>query len=1061
MPLPPDDSGLAPSDLTTLCAFPGYSTTFNVKSAPYSAVGDGVADDTAAIETAIAAAIAGGGHAFIYFPAGTYAVCRQTDTHTSALYQPIFDLTSADTKDPSNLCFIGDGPTLSKIVGYMPSLGDPVTAYQTSTLGSPNPQVSRFVMFYTGFVVHWSNLQFRSLTIDGQAGYTGDFTVGGSRKLVTVTPATAGTGYHVGDILNPVPTGGFPLIVGFETDIARIRVTSINGGGGVTGVALDYGGRYGYISGGTIDVTGGFGTGFQFTFTSTITGDGWDQLHKAFFFFEGTGILIYNCDLKNWRGEIIYGGSNQTLSTVLTDVHGTNSSAISIGANLLVSDCVIGGDGTSDTNLVYNGTENDAVEAGQQTIVQRTSTRTGGGLGNGFVHAGISGSLLTVDDDDIYQRLLISGEAFNVLIENSRFHGAGIESSFPDATGFHNFTFNNNTVTGSGSTLYLWAGATGVSDGLAITNNTLTGSSLYLCGGDIFQPGAVITGNTLLSGAVDIPDSFGSTKVALWSGNLHPSGIGSIGYRLNTSGNGDTSTIFPVTDYTALQSGNTNQHYIEIDDTQLSKYPDGFLTHFRRSATNLNFTLKKNTAWNAFGSDVDITYDDLCIRLNGSRKFEVVVLPLAAGTVSTSSVGGVSASISYGIVTEGVTPYSSQLQRSLTSGSGFSNVGSPQAGSSFSVNDSGLSLSTNYYYRVVTTDNASTAVTSAELHIKTGSSAVDLLTGLAAYYKCDESSGNLADSTGNGHTLTNTNTGTFSAGKINNGFNVTDAVLEQYAVDTGHSIMSGAKTKISLSGFFKRDDHTNKKGWIGYSDDLTKFFGLLVNSDSSLYAFVGDANTIFQTFTDTTDGAFFHYVMVYDGTQSAGSRLAVYRNGSVLSVASSGGTIPASYTINGDFRIGKESGGSGLFRGSYDEWAVYDGVALDASQVAALYASGAGVQWPFSTPTAGTLAQTAVTATTASLSYGTVADGLAPYSNQLQRSLVSGSGYSNVGSPQVGATASFSDTGLTASTDYYYVVVTTDNASQTATSNEVHVTTSAAAVAAGRQSVHIGIGISI
>ncbi len=93
---------------------------------------------------------------------------------------------------------------------------------------------------------------------------------------------------------------------------------------------------------------------------------------------------------------------------------------------------------------------------------------------------------------------------------------------------------------------------------------------------------------------------------------------------------------------------------------------------------------------------------------------------------------------------------------------------------------------------------------------------------------------------------------------------------------------------------------------------------------------------------------------------------------------------------------------------------------------------------------AGTLTQSSVGSTTASLSYATVTGGTSPYSNQLRRSLVSGSGYSNVGSPQVGATASFSDTGLTASTSYYYIVVTTDNASQTATSNEVHVTTSAA-----------------
>ncbi len=123
-----------------------------------------------------------------------------------------------------------------------------------------------------------------------------------------------------------------------------------------------------------------------------------------------------------------------------------------------------------------------------------------------------------------------------------------------------------------------------------------------------------------------------------------------------------------------------------------------------------------------------------------------------------------------------------------------------------------------------------------------------------------------------------------------------------------------------------------------------------------------------------------------------------------------------------------------------------DGTHLNDAGYAILAAEVASYFPELFPPTAGTLSQTSIGSTTASLSYATVSGGTAPYSNQLRRSLVSGSGYSNVGSPQVGATASFSDTGLTASTDYYYIVVTTDNAAQTATSNEVHVTTSAAAV---------------
>ncbi len=1060
MPLPPDDSGLAPADLATLCAFPAYSTTFNVKSAPYSAVGDGVADDTAAIEAAITAAIAFGGHCFVYFPTGTYAVCRQTDTHDTDLYQQIFELDHGG-RDFSNICFIGDGPTLSKLIGYMPSLGSPSSDYQTSTLGSPNPQMSRFVMFFANqrgpSSSPYTNVQFRSLKIDGQVGYTGDFTVGGSRKLATVAIATAGTGYHVGDILTPVPTGGFPLVTGFETDTAQIRVTTIGGGGNVTGVALDYGGRYGYISGGTIDVTGGFGTGFQFTFTKALTGDGWDQLHKAIFLFRTDNCLIYNCDLANWKGEILFGGSNGDHNMVLTSVRGSNSSAISNGANQFISDCVIGGTGTT-ADLVLNGTENFAFDSSQGTTVQRTSTRTGGGVGNGLVHLGVPGSHFTVDHCDAYQRILLSEAAYNVSITNTTFHECGFSTSnlglYPESTGFADVTLDTCTHIGkSDASGQLLGIQNGISTAFDVQNCIIQGNGqpTYILGGGIFQPGAVFTNNTPTNGAIDISGGLTLDYIPLWTRTRHPAGVTSMGYTLSTNGNGDTSTIFPPTDYTGLFSDNTNTHYIQIDDTQMSKYPDGFQTHFRLNPNQpgINFTLKKNSAWNAFANDVPLSYDDLCIRLNVSRKFEVVVLPLLAGTVTAPGVGGTTASVSYGIVIEGVPPYSNQLQRSLTSGSGFSNVGSPQAGSSFSLLDTGLSLATNYFYRVVTTDNVSTSVTSAELHIKTGSLAVDLLTGLAAYYKFDESSGNAADATGNGHTLTNT-AGTFAATNaiINNGYVVVSANSAS-ATDNGHAIMSGSKTKISYAGWAYRSAASNKMT-VGYWDTsgIGPAFALYtgatsyVATDSALAAYAAFTNTDFPALIS----GLHHCAIVYDGTQStASNRLKFYFDGVLLTPSTSAGTFPTSLTITGDFTFGNVLG-SPVCDGEYDEWAIYDGVALDASQVAALYNTGTGLQWPFSAVSAGTLAQTAVTTTTASLSYGTVSSGLAPYSNQLRRSLTSGSGYSNVGSPQVGATASFSDTGLSPSTDYYYIVVTTDNASQTATSNEVHVTTSAAAV---------------
>jgi alpha-L-fucosidase len=113
---------------------------------------------------------------------------------------------------------------------------------------------------------------------------------------------------------------------------------------------------------------------------------------------------------------------------------------------------------------------------------------------------------------------------------------------------------------------------------------------------------------------------------------------------------------------------------------------------------------------------------------------------------------------------------------------------------------------------------------------------------------------------------------------------------------------------------------------------------------------------------------------------------------------------------------------------------------------------------------AGTLTTVANSATSITVAYATVIGGTGPYSNHLQRSTTSGSGFANVGSPVAGATATFpADTGRTAGTTYYYRVVTTDSAGSpaTVTSAELAVTTwttlQAAYVALGKgQFIHFG-----
>lgn len=148
-------------------------TSFNVTASPYNGVGDNSTDDTAAIRAALAAAIAHAStHVEVYLPTGTYKSCRAGGDAAWPAWPILFNV-DADNK---HIRFRGDGKALSVISCFMPSMADPTTTWVNT--GDGFVKIARF----TGFEITGTNLtvDFVDLTVDGNADFTGDHTVGGN-----------------------------------------------------------------------------------------------------------------------------------------------------------------------------------------------------------------------------------------------------------------------------------------------------------------------------------------------------------------------------------------------------------------------------------------------------------------------------------------------------------------------------------------------------------------------------------------------------------------------------------------------------------------------------------------------------------------------------------------------------------------------------------------------------------------------------------------------------------------------------------------------------------------
>ena len=381
------------------------------------------------------------------------------------------------------------------------------------------------------------------------------------------------------------------------------------------------------------------------------TGDGWDMSHKALA-CSGPGtvdqILIFNCAIKNWRGEEVYAGGSTIgrINVINSSIRGCNASAVSCSANINLVGVAIGG--TSAGDDVYNGVENFAFAPGQQTTLAHCTVQCSSSPqavhGNGIVllgnpaKNGDAGTSSTVKGCTIVNNhfgILFSETDHNVTISGNTFTNnvnAMINSVLrlykDNPTGFSNFNITGNTFNSTG-TAFINQGQK--VDGLVISHNTVNGSGCLIGGGfPRRQAGFVVSKNTLNEGTSDVqkPLPVGSRTIPLWTGTTRPEGIATAGDEVNDFSEASSTPIVLWTDRTWLNDNRTpveSPHEATLDRSVRGLYPPGFTTTFVLQAKS-NWVLPADPSWNTWTKPLPVTYG-LKVEVNAKGLFTVSGAP--------------------------------------------------------------------------------------------------------------------------------------------------------------------------------------------------------------------------------------------------------------------------------------------------------------------------------------------------------------------------------------------------------------------------------------------------
>lgn len=233
------------------------------------------------------------------------------------------------------------------------------------------------------------------------------------------------------------------------------------------------------------------------------------------------------------------------------------------------------------------------------------------------------------------------------------------------------------------------------------------------------------------------------------------------------------------------------------------------------------------------------------------------------------------------------------------------------------------------------------------------------ITGIRAYWKMDESSGNAADATGNGFTGVNTSV-TYAAEKINNGGVFNGSAY--FNTGATNPLFSASATSFSVAFWFNVTASTWTNPVTLALDDSTGnpngnngFYVALDNRNSAVSPIKG-----IQFAAKTTTGSYYgsksnnnvlnatglHYVVcTYDGVDTGHIYVDGFEVTATVYQVGTGTFIPR----NSNLYIGAENDTAIKVTGAMDETGVWTR-ALTSLEDVQLFNNNAGLQYPFFIP---------------------------------------------------------------------------------------------------------------